>query len=230
MALRSIAETTGDWDAVFCHLEESYAATRDPLLLLDLCQLKARREDWDYVADRAEALLQRFRTAESLRLAAIASFNAGRHNFCLSLLDANRDLFRGQTLPSELRRMRVLCQRAIGALPLAIVDAESLAREEPSTANLFAWIQPQFEVGDLKGLAIVARQLFGRQDLSVDQLLHLAGLVQWEDPDLSKSFWRRAVHEGLPDDAVGSALRLGYQLGLDSELRPILPSAGFGPS
>ena len=222
MALRSIAETTGNWDAVFRHLEASYAATRDPLLLLDLCQLKARREEWDYVADRAEELLQGFRTAESLRLAAIASFNVGRHNFCLSLLDSNRDLFRGQTLSSELRRMRVLCQRAIGALPSALVDAESMAREEPSTANLLDWIQLQFEVGDLKGLAIVARQLFGRPDLSVEQLLHLAGLVQWEDPELSRSLWRRAVREGLPDDAVGSALRLGYQLGLDSELRPIL--------
>jgi tetratricopeptide (TPR) repeat protein len=222
MALRALADKNGDWESVTRHLETSYATTGDAEFLLELCQLRADRQEWAYVADRAEALVKEIQTAEALRIGAISLFNARRYRLCLTLLDAHLHLCTGRRLPGELRRMRVLCQRALGALPSAVTDAELMAREDPSTSNVLALAQLEFEAGDLKGVAILARQLLDRGDLSLEQLLHLSGAVQWEDAALAHALWRRALAIGVPDELVGSALGIGYQLGLDSELRPLL--------
>lgn len=219
IALGAIATENDNWNPLIQHLESGYEETKDPTLLLDLCGLKAQRQDWDYVADRAKLLIERFATSEVVRLGAIAAYNAHQFDFCLSLLDDHRELFRHQRLPAELRRIRVYCQRALGILPEAIVELETLVREEPTKDNLLALAQLYFDKGDLKGLAIIARQLSGRSDLTVEESLRISRLTQWEDRHLAKSLWRRAVSQGIPDPLVGEAMALGYELGLDRELK-----------
>lgn len=101
-------------------------------------------------------------------------------------------------------------------------QAEQLSNAAATTQNLLLLAQLQLDTGDPKALALNVRQLAQRQDLNSDQALRLAMLVRQEDPHLSRSLWRRAVVNALPDEAVGTALSLGYHLGLDREMRPVL--------
>lgn len=222
MALGALANETGDWQQLIRHLERSYEETRDADFLFDCCGLMAQQQNWAYGADRAEQLVEELGTSEVLRFAAIAAYNDDRFDLCLGLLDNHRELFKHGKLPIDLRRLRVFCKQALGILPEAITEAEALAVEEPTTENLLSLAQLYFEKGDLKGLALVARQLRNRPDLSTEPSLRIARLVQWEDRELAISLWRKALSQGPPDPFVAEAVVLGFQLGLDEELRPLM--------
>lgn len=223
LTLRALAGETDEWRLLVQHLESSYEETGDPIYLLESCEVKVQRQDWAYVADRAKQLVKELGTGKTLRFAAIAAYNDKRFDLCLGLLDDHRELFRLRKLPSDLRRLRILCKQALGILPEAITEAEALAIEEPKTENLLSLAQLYFEKGDFKGLTIIARKLCDHPDLKVEPSLRIARLVQWEDQGLATSLWRKAVSQDLPDSLVGEALALGYQLGLDKELGPLLP-------
>lgn len=221
VALTALAKITEDWRLLTDHLKISYKETGDPNFLFRCCELKAWQQDWAYVAERAKQLVDELNTGDALRLAAIALHNDRNYRVCLELLDDNVHLFPQQRLPSELRRIRIHCQQVLG-LPDAINEAEQLAHEEPTTENLITLADLYFKRGDLRNLAIVARQLYSLTDLTEEQLLGISLRLQLEDQDISISFWKRAIQQGIPDDLVGSAVSLGFQLGLDKELGPLM--------
>ena len=54
VALHAIAKKTENWKPLIDHLEQSYHETGDSEFLLELCQIMAHRENWEYVADRGK--------------------------------------------------------------------------------------------------------------------------------------------------------------------------------
>lgn len=219
--LQAFAKKTGNWHEVIEHLEKSYQKTGDPKFLLESCQLMAQKGNWEYIADRAEVLIRQVSTGETLRLAAVASYNVKRFEVCLRLLDDHRSLFPNQKLTNELRRLRVLCTQAVGSLPEALAEQEALVRDENTTPNLLKLAQLNFEKGDLKGLVIISRELVNRKDLQQEHALEIAQLVQLEDQELAVSLWKKATSQGVADTLVAQACALGYHLGLDRELGPL---------
>lgn len=217
VALRSLADKTNDWAPLVQHLEASYEETGDAAFLAICCEVMAQQQDWSYVADRAEELVEEIGTDEALRLAAIAAYYSDRSHLCLKLLDEHRDFFRQHKLPDDLRRIRALSQSALGVLPEAIVEAEALVEESPTTPNLIALAQLYFAKGDLKSLAVISRRLNSASDLPPESCLELSRLVQLEDRRLAASLWRKAVSQDLPDSLVGTAVSLGFQLNLEEE-------------
>lgn len=222
LMLRTNAKRNGNWEPLIQHLENSYNETNDPIFLYECCTLKAQHKDWEYVVKQGESLINAIGTADVLRLVAIAAYNAKKIEFCLKFLDNYRHLFSKLKLPGELRRIRALCHRALGLLPQALAEAEALAHDEPTTTNLLDLAQIYFDKGDLKMLAILSRQLASHSDLSCENLLWFAKLLQWEDRDSAISLWRKCTTKALPDSLVGEALAVGYQLGLDKEVIPLL--------
>jgi hypothetical protein len=222
LVLRALARTSGDDRDLVEHLEISYRETQDPRFLLQLCELKAHAKDWNYVANNAEELAKQVATPDAVRLGSIAAHNSNRFDLCLNILDQNRHLFGHQNLPNELRRLRVSCLQRLGTLPQAVTESEKLAQDEPTTLNLLGLAEMYSQKGDLRNLAVVARKLLDATDVMPQQLIQVARLIQWENRDLAISVWRKAVKQDLPDLVVGMATALGYQLGLDDEIRPLL--------
>ncbi len=221
MVLMALARESGDWSETIQYFEKSYEETGDHRFLLDSCELMAQQGNWSYIADLAEQLVEGLDTADALRLAVIGTYNARRFDTCLHLLDDYRDLFRQQKLPADLRRIRALCHQALGILPAAAAELEAIVREEPMTENVLALAQLYLEKGDLQRLAIVARHLVKQPDLSIESAFSIARIIQEQDRDLAVTLWRKALVQDLPDSLVGTALILGFQLGLDRELGPL---------
>ncbi len=222
--LKGLARKSGDSQQLSNHLQESYEQTGDVRFLLESCALKADMRDWSYVADHATELVEGVATPDSFRLAVMGAYNARRYDLCLDLLDskANRGMFESHKLPAELRRIRVLCLKGIGVLPEAIAEQEELAREDSSKEDLLDLAALYSRKGDLKNLAVLAGRMMKRPDLNAEEALRAAWWVRWEDLELARSFWRRAVAGEIPDDVVGPAVSLGFQLGLDDELGPMM--------
>jgi hypothetical protein len=220
--LRSMPEAGSVRRAILDRCETLYRTTGDPQHLLAACDLAAGASDWAYIADHSEEILSAISTAGIVGQLAGAAYNATRPETCLRLLDRGARLFPSGRLPNELRQLRIQCQRMTGALPAAVSEAESLARDEPSLENLIGLSQVYFSIGDFRRLSVVARSLLRLPDLGYERCLRLGWQTQWEDPTVARELWRRAIGAGIPDEAVIPAIQLGYALGLDAELDTLI--------
>jgi hypothetical protein len=174
------------------------------------------------VADRADVLIASVATPDAVRIAAIATSNAGYPARCLELLECSKPLFPEGSLTNELLLLRINCQRRVGAFAKALSDAEELVAREDNPRNIIALIDVQLQKADLKGLAITARRILHRQDFRARDILRAAKLVFFEDTELAAKLWRQAVEGVLMDPSlVGEAMGLGYALGLDKEIAPL---------
>jgi tetratricopeptide (TPR) repeat protein len=223
LALEVLARQSNDWHPLETHLEESFQKTQDGGYLLELCRLKAHSENWNFVADHADELINRVDTADAVRLSASAAWKAERYEQCLRILNDHQRLFPNGMLPADLWRLRVLCHVSQGTHSQAVADAEELIRQDPSTANIITLMDVQISKGDLKGAAITARALARRDDVEPLSLVRTAGLIHTEDADLAKELWRRAKDASVNDPILlGGALSVGFALGLDEEMGPLL--------
>ena len=219
---RIASQLSGDWDSYAALLKLRYLSTKTVSALFEYCDFQAHRQQWTSVSELAADLLEYIGTPEALFLAAVAIFNIRKPRECLNILDSRRDFLTDETRGEELERLSIACHRKLGQLMPARQQAEHLCDRAGSTENLLLLAQLQLDTGDSKALALNARQLSQRQDLSSEQALRVAVLVRQEDFQLARSLWRRSIANNPPDDAVGSAISLGYHLGLDRELGSLL--------
>jgi hypothetical protein len=221
LALCEIANRDGNWKPIVEYLEAAWAETNDPQLLIHLCELKAQLGDWNYVADRAEEYCDRVRTASSAYFAISAAKSAGRHQLCLHLLHKYEHLFPGEVLPPNLRRVRVYSKLYAQDITAALTEAEKLAGEDDSVANIITLIDVLRAKGDLPGIEATAKRLRTRE-LTALQCLQLAAVIRIENTDLAREFWRRAIGEAQNDKSLAPvAFDLAFKLGLDREIGPL---------
>lgn len=217
MLLRVNALESGDWTAFIAYLEKRYVETNDVLYLYELCEICATQEYWDKVSDHAIKLVEQIQTAGAVRLAAICAFNGKHYQLCIQLLDDNLDMFAQKLLPKDLQRLRILSLRGVGNLTEAVAAAKQRADEEATSGNLLDYISLLSLVGDIETMAIVARNLEGKQDVEATEALQIANLIFTDDHNLATYFWHYAVQKGLPDEALGPAMHLAFRLKLDHD-------------
>ena len=220
--LRSEAQQSGDWDSYAQYLMKRYKSTNAPDALLDYCDFEARRKNWPAVADLAQELMTRLGTADALRVASMANLYANRPAEALRILQLHQRLFVDATVSEQLHQVSIAAKAKLGSLISAKQEAEELSQRAPSTENLVTLARLQLNTGDLKALAINARRLHERKDLDSGEALQLAALIRREDANLAESLWGRALAAGISDEQIGTAITLGYQLGLDKQLQPLL--------
>jgi len=185
------------------------------------CMLLAQLGRWEEIAPRAAELVASFQTPDAARIASHALYNTRDFLGCLAIIDRAPALFFKGELPPDLRRLRVLAQRATGALPEAIRAAREVFEQSPTRDALLELARLYYQVGDFKSLAIVARRHATLIDLSAIDYLTLAFYVTIEDPSIALALWRKAVAQGIDDDHVGMAFEIANSLAVGVELKPL---------
>ena len=228
LVLREIASQSGDWQPVIEHLENCFEETQDGRFLYECCCLKDDLQDWAYIADRAEILLERIGTPGALSLSVVCSHKAKRPTQCVKLLNDNQNLFQNGILPEGLRHLKVWCLAQSGSITAAVTEAEALVQEYPNPNNLATLLAIQFRQGDTYGMVITARHLLKHEDVPPINLLQAARLVQPENLRLARQLWQQAVAEPVDPKILGEVIDVGFKLSLDSDdskLRPFLHQA-----
>jgi nucleoside phosphorylase/tetratricopeptide (TPR) repeat protein len=64
-----VAVRSGDWKPFFADLESTYETSKDPRVLITLCETKAGQGDWAYVADKVELYYEAAGTEAALKFA-----------------------------------------------------------------------------------------------------------------------------------------------------------------
>ncbi len=223
--LREQSRVSGNWQAFAEYLETCWQESRNGQYLAEACQLRASLQDWAYVADRADDLVNSVGTPDALSLAAQCAGQVGRFEQCFQLLNDHQQLFPGSTLPPYLRRLRVYCQARLGLISQAVAEAEELARSQETVENLVTLMNLQLNQGDLRGLASTASRLLKQEDVHATSLLRAARWVELQDPVLARQLWQRAATESIKTDILEQVISPGYRLGLDRELQPFLQQA-----
>lgn len=221
VALDLAARASGDLEPLLEHLRAHFQSPGEPELLLQYCQYMDAHRQWAAVAEHAAWLTDVVGTAEAVRLAAIALFNAGLFEQCHRLVDAQRGRFPRGQLPIQLRRIRAHSLHASRRLLDALAEAEALARDDGSAESLLHLGQLLVETGNFHAVHGVVRRLSAVAGLSPSDTLQAAAFASLNDDRTAVMLWRRAVAAGIPDEAVAAAYALGSRLGLDAELGPL---------
>jgi tetratricopeptide (TPR) repeat protein len=203
-------------------LRSLYAATTDAKYLLEALEILAEQGHWRAASEHCEEVLRAIGTAEVSWFVIDIAYRANRPDLCLRLLHDAQPFFPQARVPLELRRLRVHSQHRLGFVPTAIEEASRIVEEAPTAPNLLDFAQLLFTIGDQRRLCSVAERLLRHANgVAATDLLRLAWQCQWEDADLSRKLWRRAMKAGIPDEHVPPALLLGHSLGLEPSLREL---------
>ena len=188
--------------------------------------LLAQLGRWDEIAPVAKALVSLHQTPDAVRLASYALYNTGDFAGCLEVLDQAPAFHENGELPGSLRRLRVLAQRALGALPSAIKTAREAFEHNRTAESLLELALLYFQVGDFKAIAVDARHHETLPDLTAPQCLQLAFYLKFEDPNLAAALWRRAVASGIDDEHVTMAFGIASNLGVGVDTKPLIDRIG----
>ncbi|MBW4547892.1 MAG: hypothetical protein KME25_26120 [Symplocastrum torsivum CPER-KK1] len=222
---REQSRVSGNWQTFADYLGTCWQESHNGQYLSEACQLRASLQDWAYVADRADDLVNLVGTPDALSLAAQCAEQAGRFEQCFQLLNNHQKLFPGSTLPPYLRRLRACCQARLGLISQAVADAQELARLQETVENLVTLMDLQLNQGDLPGVASTASRLLKQEDVHATSLLRAARWVQLQDPVLARQLWQRAATESINTEILEQVISPGYRLGLERELQPFLQQA-----
>jgi hypothetical protein len=229
LVLQEMANKSGDWQVVIQHLENCFEETQDGEYLYDCCYLKSNLQDWDYVADRAEILLEKIETLGALNLALDCAYRAKRSNQCVKILNDNQNLFAKGVLPENLRYLRIWCLAQVGSITVAVTEITALVQEYPTPNNLALQMAVQFRQGDLDSMVLTARRLLNQDFVPTINLLQAARLVQPKSPRLACKLWEAAVAvQPVDPEILGEVIDIGFKLSLDTKdakLRPFLYQA-----
>jgi hypothetical protein len=218
LALCAIADRDNEWKPVVDYLEGASEQTKDSQFFIQLCEIKAQLQDWNYVADRGEEYCDRIGTASAAYFAISAARNAGRNQLCLQLLEKYEPLFPGDGLPENLQRLRVYCRLSTKDITGALAHAETLVHANDSVENIITLLDVLRAKGDLSNIEAAVKRL-RKRELTALQCLQLASLIKVENPDLAREFWRRAKSEAQSDRSLAPvAVDLAFKLGLDREI------------
>ena len=222
---REKARMSGEWQEFAEYLDKSWQESRNGQYLWESCQLQASLQNWVYVADKADDLVNTVGTADALGLAAQCASQASRYEQCFQLLNKHQRLFPGGNLPLYLRRFRAYCQAKLGLISQAVAEAEDLARSQETVENLVTLIKLQRDQGNLRGVAITASRLLRHENVHPNALLQVARWLLSEDPELSRQLWQQAITATIEPEILGEVITLGYNLGLDREVQPFAQQA-----
>jgi len=223
--LRKKARIDGDGQILVQCLESCWQESKSAIYLLELCQLQASLQNWTYVADKAEDLVNSVGTLTALSLAAECAWQSNRAELCLSLLNDHQQLFPNGTLPTYFSRLKVYCQAQLGLISQGIVEAEELVRSHETAETLTTLIELQLNQGNLRGAAITASRLLEQENIQPLSLLRIARYLLSEDRNLARELWQRAIVLKITPEILGEVISLGYYLGLDRALQPFIHQA-----
>jgi len=208
----------GDEAGTIPELMRKYAETKDPMQLLLAAELARRISDWAFLGDHGEELLKAFGTLTTARYAIYGAFNTARFDDTIDWIRLFEET--GQPLPEDLLRIRARALERLGSAD-ALAAYESLIAFSRSAQNLYVFAHYAMTVGDYALVRVIAQQLL-LVPSTPDIDLSVAQLCRVEDPELSRTLWRRALKNGAPrDELVLAAYMLAHELGLGAEITPL---------
>ncbi len=200
-----------------------YEKLHEPRVLFELCEIRARLQEWQFVADHAERLVQGVATEGALRLALHGLFRAGRYAACLETLERNLSMVPDGSPSTDLVELRIECRRRLGHVSRAVEDARRAFEATRTFRQLLHLFQVQLGASDTPGATHTARLALTVTDTPKEFLIEAARVIRAFDRPLATELWRKGVQGGVTTPKyVQLAYETAIGLGLEREAAPLL--------
>ena len=198
-------------------LKEKYSRTKKAADLLEASIAHLSAGDFHWVTQHASALTQAFPNPGVFALVVRAHAAIEENDVALALIDEAIESCPGQTLPEDLRRLKVQCLRGAGKLAEADALASALISDTLSLGNLLERFETQVSIGDVEGIVETASTLLQHQEAKPAELLRASLVVAPVNRHLAVDLWTRAISDGDYEKSLAPlALHIAHKLGLKS--------------
>lgn len=187
------SQLKGDNEGWLSYLRGRFAASNRGIQLYELCEALWQTGKGAEVAKSAEELVNKMPTPSAIRLAVSALQQSGEFTRALNLLENSALLFPDGSLPDDLVRRRIWCEQQRGRLNEVLPIAEQLARKTGHPSDLAQVMGLKLGRGDIRGLAITARELLPKEDVPSHVLLQAARVAYLDDPQLARKLFEKAA-------------------------------------
>ena len=187
--------------------------------LLEAARMHATNGDPAFVLSRAQELFKLNPNIETIHMICDCAWQAEAYRDCLSWISQWQSV--SPVWTELLERVRLACLLHLDPLE-AVSAANRLLQNYPSADNRLRAMLAFLRIGDLRALSLAARPLLAAPDVTAPTLLRATQMVLLDDPVLARSLWLKAVRLDIPDDAVAAAVSLGFQVGEERQLAPLM--------
>ncbi|MEX2576470.1 MAG: HEAT repeat domain-containing protein [Halofilum sp. (in: g-proteobacteria)] len=179
----------------------------------------ASNGQWSYVVAFIPALLDQFRTSESVTIACLAAYNTHDFERTVQITDGYANVFPDGHIPLTIRRARLVSLQRTGDLPAAYHEADTLA-SGGELPDLLSAIDTRLLTGDVAGAVPLIRVVAGHGDLPPETALRYARVAKRVDPVVAGDLWTRASASDLSGHLAELATTAAFELGLDDKAAP----------
>jgi tetratricopeptide (TPR) repeat protein len=191
--------------------------SQHPLLLFSLCDYMARKNNWEWVSRYAETLVEKINTPLAFDLAIQSTFRMSQIERCLRLIRQISEHFSPDPLPWIYQNVNVKCLNEAGEYKQGYLEAKTLYSTAPNAETFVNTVAIYHQIGDLEGIAVLARDLLDKVEIDVGNTLRVVEFTSITNIGLAQELWRKVLKRDLPDEAVLFALDLANTLGTKSE-------------
>jgi hypothetical protein len=209
---------------------ELYGLTRNPIDLAAAIEAAFFAQDYEFVVKRIGDLLSKLPTPFYLRLGLQSAQRISWHSEALQLLKIAPRVFGATSVPPDIAQLEIECLLQNGQYLDAEVSARKLTESIDDRGAWLQLFQVQLQSGDSAGAQSTARAILHRGDAEPNELVHLAGRVRGDNPELARNLLREANRLGLDEGQVAAAAAfMTFSLGLESELSTVVKKVFSNP-
>ncbi len=190
---------------------ETYQRTGDPDLLLDALRTHSQIQDWGWINEHADLVLDTLQTMEALRDVTAAAFNSGLYERCLELLN------RFEPLPLEFVPRKVYTLLALRRIDDAREFFPDLSSSEADIEDLRCELVLRFSEREEGDVADLARRFMANPESIAEDFFRLSDLILPVDRELAEISFLRAIELGGSDSDLATAFHLANKIGLEDK-------------
>jgi len=179
------------WDDLISYYEKDSKNDN----LYNICKIKAIQNDWEFIANKANVLLEKLPLFKVLDLVVTAKYNTKQYKDVLELLESGDEIY--FTLNEKFKRIKSNCLFKLGNPLESSKLLDSL--ENKTSDDIFTLIDISRKTGDsLKVESLVSDfYIKNKNNLNTREQLQLGNLVKDDSPDFANKIYEDALSKGL---------------------------------
>ncbi|MGE4419586.1 MAG: hypothetical protein AB7D38_07105 [Sulfurimonas sp.] len=186
--------SNAQWDDLISYYEKDL----DTDNLYNICKIKAIQNDWEFISEKADELLEKLPLFEVLDLVVTAKYNSKKYKDVLQILESYNKIY--FVLNEKLKRIKSHCLYKLGKPLESALLLDSLQRKTPN--DIFALIDISRKIGDSTKVESLVSDFYikNQNNLNVREKLQLGNLVKDDSPNFANKIYQNALSEKITEE------------------------------
>ncbi len=171
-----IYKQNNDYNSAYKIYLQLFKETKKSLYCLMLCEMKSEENDWNYLTQYTDYLLENFKTEKVVELVILGEINSQNFAKAKKLVDEWLPLIKNQLRRESLLRIKAICENVLGfpMLSMKIYEDNDFTDSDEDIANLAHLYRKTASYEKLETLAVKS---INNQNLHIDTKIQMAVMI-----------------------------------------------------